>query len=409
MMRAPTVVKTPLCDAWLWRDDVVPAISIQMGWPTGARFDPLGQEGAAALSAALLTEGAGDLDAAAFSDALADKAIELQFWVESDWFGMSIRCLSSALSDAIRLAGMALTAPRFQEDAVGRVRARMVAAARRERENPRRVALRTFLNAYAPGQRIVRPSQGTEEGLANAQVSKPEPLGEVMAVAAGAISPEQLTEALGGLGIRPWTGGYFDPPMLRRVVNFGETRASMAVPQSAICFGGARMLGNDDTAAQIALQVMANGDFGSRLMEAVREKGGLAYGIGAGLLRLDGTEVLIGSTATENARVPETVALIKSEWQRMATGGPTAEELADAVAAMSGSYARQFADTMRASSTLMYARRIGRTPDEVAQRPEILRKVTREETAFVSQRLFDVADLSFAIAGGAAPSGRSAR
>ncbi len=403
MMRAPTVVNTPLCDAWLWRDDAVPAVSIQLGWPTGARFDPLGQEGAAALSAALLTEGAGDLDATAFADALADKAIELQFWAEPDWFGVSLRCLANVLPDAIHLVNLALTAPRFQEDAVSRVRARMVAAARRERENPRRIALRTFLDAYAPGQRIVRRSQGTEDGLANAQISKPEPLGEVLAVAAGAISPEQLTEALGALGLRPWTSGYFDPPMLRRVVNFGEARAEMAVPQSAICFGGARMLGSDDAAAQIALQIMANGDFGSRLMEAVREKGGLAYGIGAGLARFDGVEVLVGSTATENARVPDVMALIKSEWKRMAEGGPTAPEMADTVASMVGTYARQFADTTRASSTLMNARRIGRTPQDVAQRPETLRKITREEATFVSRRLFDVADLSFAIAGGAAP------
>ena len=71
------------------------------------------------------------------------------------------------------------------------------------------------------------------------------------------------------------------------------------------------------------LRILAGGGFTSRLMQSVREQRGLAYGIGAGLDLLFRHGVIVGSVATENARVAETLAVTREEWARMAEGGPT--------------------------------------------------------------------------------------
>ena len=55
--------------AWLVEDHSVPVVSLSWSWPGGAAFDAPGREGTAGLALALLTEGAGDMPAAAFPSA----------------------------------------------------------------------------------------------------------------------------------------------------------------------------------------------------------------------------------------------------------------------------------------------------------------------------------------------------
>ena len=68
--------------------------------PGGASLDPEGREGVAALAAALLTEGAGNLTAPAFQDALRDAAISISFSADRDEFSGNFRCLTDALPEA---------------------------------------------------------------------------------------------------------------------------------------------------------------------------------------------------------------------------------------------------------------------------------------------------------------------
>ena len=125
-----------------------------------------------------------------------------------------------------------------------------------------------------------------------------------------------------------------DLPPLPPFRAFGQTVLPVASPQSAVLFGQDGLAAEDPDweAAQVALRILAGGGFTSRLMIAVREKRGLAYGIGAGLSVLFRRGVIIGSVATENARVAETLAVTREEWARMAAEGPTEAELDDAVA-----------------------------------------------------------------------------
>ena len=69
--------------------------------------------------------------------------------------------------------------------------------------------------------------------------------------------------------------------------------------------------------------ILGGGGFASRLTEEVREKRGLAYGIGTYLTTLDYADLWIGDVATQNARVGQSIDLIRQEWKRMADRGPT--------------------------------------------------------------------------------------
>jgi zinc protease len=175
----------------------------------------------------------------------------------------------------------------------------------------------------------------------------------------------------------------------------------VASPQSAILFGqpGLPVADPDWETAQVVLRVLAGGGFSSRLMEAVRVRRGLTYGIGAGLDVLFGQGVVVGSSSTDNARVAETLAVTREEWARMAAEGPTRAELDDAVAFLTGNLPLQFTDSRRIAGTLLALRRNGRPIDWLNARAERLRALTTAQTTAMAQRLLAPAALSVAIAG----------
>ncbi len=394
--------------AWLVEDHSIPVVAMTWSWRGGAALDPAGAEGTAAMAAALLTEGAGPLRAVDFADALRGEAIGLNFGADRDGFEGGFRSLVEALPEAVRLARLALTEPRLDADAVERVRARATAAARRTLETPRGQAGRAFWAEAYPNHPAGRPAGGTAESLAGidipalrAALARQVHRENLLVVAAGAITPARLAEVMEDLFAPLPAGAPPSLPPLPGFRGFGQSVLPVASPQSAVIFGqdGMDAADPDWEAAQVGLRILAGGGFTSRLMIAVREKRGLAYGIGAGMSVLFRHGVIVGSVATENARVAETLAVTREEWGRFAASGPTQEELDDAVAFLTGSMPLQFSDTRRTAEGLLAMRQNARALDWLAGRPARLRALTRERIAAVATRLLKPEQLAVVVAG----------
>lgn len=394
--------------AWLVEDHAIPVVALSWSWRGGAALDPAGAEGTASMAAALLTEGAGPLAATTFADALRDQAIGLNFGADRDGFEGGFRALSDALPDAVRLARLAMVEPRFDPEAVERVRARAIAAAKRSLETPRGQAGRVFWASAYPGHPAARQSGGTPESLAHIGIPALRTALErqihrhgLLVAAAGAITPARLAEAMEELFAGLPAGAPPVLPPLPPFRDFGRVVLPVASPQSSVVFGQDGLAAEDPDweAAQVALRILAGGGFTSRLMQAVREQRGLAYGIGAGLSVLFRHGVILGTVATENARVAETLAVTREEWARMAASGATGAELADAVAFLTGSLPLQFADTRRTAEGLLAMRQNGRPIGWLAGRPERLRALTTTRIAEVSARLLRPETLAAVVAG----------
>ena len=394
--------------AWLAEDRSVPVVSLAWAWEGGSLLDPDGAEGRAALLSALLTEGAGPLDADGFGDALRDWAIQLGFSSQRDEFGGSVRCLSEALPEAVRLTALALQEPRFDAAAVERVRARAIAAERRTLETPRGVAGRAFWRALFPAHPVGRDAGGTPDSLAALDVpalraAKAQQLraGGLTIAAAGDISAERLAEILPLLfGALP-AGAPPALPPLPQPARFGVRVVAFPGPQSQILFGqpGLAIRDPEWEAAQVLLRILGGGGFSSRLMEEIRVRRGLTYGIGAGLSVIQGEGLISGSVATENARVRETLDVLRAEWRRMAEGGPTAEETGDAIAFLTGSLPLQLSDSRSIAGTLLALQQFGRPIGWLDERPDRLRAITPDRLATLARRLLDPEGLSAVVAG----------
>ena len=402
------VVEAGGVSAWLVEDRAVPVVSVSWSWRGGAALDPPGQEGAAVMAAALLTEGAGPLPATVFADALRDQAIGLSFSADRDGFEGGFRALLPALPEAVRLSALAMAEPRLDEEAVARVRARAVASARRALETPRGQASRAFWAEAFPEHPAGRPSGGTAESVAalpveaiRAALARQVRREGLLVAASGAITEGELAALLPRLFAGLPAGAPPAAPPLPAFRRFGQRVVSVEAPQSSVLFGQAGLPASDPDweAAQVMMRVLAGGGFASRLMQSVREKRGLAYGIGATLDVMFRQAVIVGSVATENARVAETLAVTREEWARMAAEGPTEEEMADAVAYLTGSLPLQFTDSRRVADALLTLRQNDRPLDWFAGRPARLAALGRERVATVARRLLAPAELSVVVAG----------
>jgi zinc protease len=402
------VVEAAGFTAWLAEDHSVPVVSLAWGWDGGAALDPEGQDGTASMLSSLLTEGAGTLDALAFADAARDEAIGVGFDGDRDGFDGSLRALLPALPRAVELARLAMTAPRFDDEAVARVRARAIASARQSLEGPRGRASRAFWAAAYPGHPAGRPASGTAESIAAITVEGMRDVlrrqvhrGGLLVAASGAISGPDLAALLPQLfGSLPEGAPPALPP-LPAFTGFGTQVVPVTASQSSLIFGqqGIAVDDPDWEAAQVLLRIFSGGGFSSRLMHALREERGLTYGIYAGLDSVFKGSALVGSAATANGRVGEALGVLRAEWARMAENGPTEEEMADAVSFLTGSQPLQFTDSRRIAGTLLAMRRNNRPLDWLEQRPARLRAISRDRVAAVAKRLLVPDSLSITIAG----------
>lgn len=392
--------------AWLVEDHSVPVVSLAWAWPGGQANDPAGREGLAGFAAAMLSEGAGELDNVAFADALRDAGIGLSFSAQRDSFDGSLRALSDALPEAVRLARLAMARPRLDAAAVTRVRARAVLGARQALETPAGIARRAFWESAYPGfpagrlstpESLTAVTEAELRGFLAAQMRR----GGVMVAASGAITAAELRALMTELFADLPMGEPAATPPLPALVPFGTVRRENAAPQSTLVFGQDGLMPADPgwEAFQVALRILAGGGFTSRLMRRVREERGLTYGIGAGLDVLFGRGIVVGNVATENAKVGEVWGLIRTAWSEMAAQGPTDEEVAEAVAFLAGSLPLQFTDSRRTASLLLGLRQVGRSPEWLAGRPARLAALDRPTVAAAAQRILRPDGLVLAVAG----------
>src|SRR5438874_1464222 len=153
-------------EAWLAEEHALPMIAFDISLPAGSAYDPADKPGLASATANLLDEGAGDLGADAFKEALESKAIRFTARAERDYIVVSLITLKDNADEAVRLAALAIGHPRFDPPALERVRAELTARLKQEEQNPTRVAVKSWFASWFGQHPYAHPPQGTASGIA---------------------------------------------------------------------------------------------------------------------------------------------------------------------------------------------------------------------------------------------------
>ncbi|MGL5362670.1 MAG: M16 family metallopeptidase [Bosea sp. (in: a-proteobacteria)] len=386
-------------EAWLVEEHALPMIAFEFTFENGSTRDPAGLGGTAYLVSGLIDEGAGDLDSEAFQARLADQAIDLSFSARSDAFSGSMRCLTRHKAEAFALLALALNEPRFDADAVARVKGQVISGLKRAAQNPDSICSDAFFAAAFPSHTYGRPVKGTEASVSAVDTAALRAVSRglfqragLKVVVVGDITADELAKELDAVfGALPMGTARDAITAPMAVSGLGQTHViEMDVPQTVLRFGAPGLLRNDPDfiTATVVNHMLGGSAFTSRLFMEVREKRGLAYGVSSSLFPLREAALHFGGTATKNDRAAESMDVIRAEMAKLAEEGPGEDEISEAKRYLIGSYPLRFDTSPKIAGELMGLATNDLPPEFVGERNSLFAAVTRDEAHRVAQRLY---------------------
>ena len=394
--------------AWLVEEHSIPFVALEIRFRGGTSLDAEGKRGAVNLMTGLIEEGAGDMDARAFARAQESLAASFSFGAGDDSVSVSAQFLTENRDRAIDLLRTALHRPRFDQDALERVRAQVMSGLMSDAKDPGTIAGQTFAKIAYGDHPYGSDGKGTLQSVA--ALSREDIVAAHRGVfardrlyvgAVGDITAEELgmmlDDLLSGL---PATGAPF-PGKADVTIPGGVRVVEFDTPQSVAVFGQKGIERHDDDffAAYVMNQILGAGGFESRLMQEVREKRGLTYGVYSYLVPRDLAAVYMGNVASANDRIAEAISVIRDEWARMAAGGVTEKELEDAKTYLTGAYPLRFDGNSRIAGILVGMQMDELPIDYIATRNDKVNAVTLADIRRVAAELLDPEGLLFVVVG----------
>jgi len=326
----------------------------------------------------------------------------------SDSVSISARFLSENRDDALALLRETIHNPRFDQQAIDRVRRQVISGLKSDAKDPDEIAQATFRGLAFGDHPYGSDGAGTVDSVT--ALTRDDIVAAHKAVfardrlfigAVGDITTEELGLLIDALlGDLPETGAPIPGPA-EVTLTGGVTVVEFETPQSVAVFGQ-RGIEQDDPdffAAYLLNQILGGGSFESRLMDEVREKRGLTYGVYSYLSPRDLAATYLGGVSSANGRIAEAIKVIGEEWAKMAVDGVTPEELDAAKTYLTGAYPLRFDGNARIAS-IMVAMQMQDLPiDYIATRNDKVNAVTLEDVNRVAAELLDPEGLHFVVVG----------
>lgn len=394
--------------AWLVEDHSIPFTALELRFRGGTSLDDPDKRGAVNLMSGLIEEGAGDMDARTYARELEALAASFRYNAGDDSVSISARFLSENRDEVVDLLRTTIHEPRFDQDAVDRVRAQILSGLRSDQTDPNEIAGLTFAQMAYGDHPYGSEGKGTIESVSaltrDDVVAAYEGVfakDRLYVAAVGDITAEELGTLLDTLlGDLPDTG---KPIPGKADVNIpgGVSVVEFDTPQSVALFGQAGIDRDDPDffAAFVLNHILGGGGFESRLMQEVREKRGLTYGVGTYLVPKDLASVYLGTVSSANDRIAEAIGVIRDEWARAATEGVTQEELDDAKTYLTGAYPLRFDGNGQIAGIMVGMQMEGLPIDYIATRNDKVNAVTLEDVNRVAAELLDPDGLHFVVVG----------
>lgn len=383
--------------AWLVEDHNIPFMALEIQFRGGTSLEASDKRGVVNLMAATLEEGAGEMDSRAFAEARDALAASFRFDAGTDSVGVSAQFLTENRDQAIELLREALVNPRFDQDAVDRVREQVLSNLRSNEKDPGTIAAERFDLLAFGDHPYATTGDGTVETVTaltrddvvaahKAALARD----RIFVAAAGDITADELGRLLDRLlGDLPATGAP-QPQDAPWLLPPGITVEDFPSPQSTVFFGQIGIPRDDPDffPAFVLNEILGGGRFTARLMTEVREKRGLTYGIGTYIVNMDHADMILGQFSTSNDKTAEAIKVVKAEWGRIGQEGVSPEELEATKTYLTGSYPLRFDGNGPIARILVGMQMDGMPIDYVTTRNAKVEAVTMDDIKRVATRLF---------------------
>ena len=368
----------------------LPMIDVQISFLAGAAFDPADKPGLAAMTAAMLDQGAGSRDEKAVAETLADIGAQLSSGAGMDSATVSLRTLSDPERrvTAVGLMVDALSQPHFDAAVFKRDQARSIAALKESLTKPQVLSQRAYMAAIYPDHPYGRLT--TPASLSAISRSDLETFWQrhYSAARASIALVGDLTRPEAEALVQQMTANL---PIDQAAVTKGlpapaqtqarTVRVDHPASQAHLLLGMPSVARDDPE--QIALQVgnytLGGGGFVSLLTKAVREDRGYAYSVYSYFdPKLVAGPFTIG-LETKRSQADDALKVVDQVLKDFVSKGPTPAQLKAAQDNIAGGFALRIDSNSKLAANLNVMAFYGLPTDWLEQYPVRVRALTVEQ------------------------------
>ncbi len=268
-------------------DKHLPILNLQLVFKNSGYIQDKNKNGLASLSTKLLNEGTKELGSTKFAQKLEDSAISLHSNIGFETFVIELSSIKEVNDKGLKLLKQLLNDPNYDKDVLEKLKTISVGALKRKEHDFDYIASTNLKKILFKDTPLANPASGTIESISNIKLSdiknflnKTIDLNNLIIVAGGDISFKELSKKLNSLlkNVNADNSNKFQEITISEEV---QTKTIEKDTQQAYIYFGSpfytNVLSNDNYKAKVASFILGGSGFGSRLMEEIRVKRGLAY------------------------------------------------------------------------------------------------------------------------------------
>lgn len=327
-------IKVPL----IFEDDKrLPLTTMQFVFTNSGSVTDKDKAGLAKFSSRIMSEGTKTLGSSAFADALEAKAIHISSSTGKETFVMELGCLIDEFDEGLKYFDALLKDPNLSEDAISKVKTTTVGALSRKENDFDYVASNELKSLMFKGTALAQPSSGTVESVKSIELKDVEKFikenivsSKLIVVIGGDVDIKSAKKKISKI--------ISDMPKGKQntVKNYSvakEPKESLLIKeteQAYIYFGAPYHIqesSEDYYKSRVASFVLGSGGFGSRMMEEIRVKRGLAYSAYSRVSVSKSSSYFSGYLQTKIESLDEAKKTVKEVIADFVKNGITKEEL----------------------------------------------------------------------------------
>ncbi len=378
----------------------LPIVEIHALIKTGSAQDPPDKAGLANLVASLLDEGTTTRTSKQLAEQIDFVGGALESKASEDFTTASARVLKKNVDLGFTLLADMLQRPAFSKQEFERIRMQLLGEMASDNDDPGHIAMKAFNQLVFHGHPYRWPVNGTEETLHKITLAEVQSFygreyspSQIILTIVGDITVEQataLTQAHFGAwkkGAAPTRNIKSPSPVERRTVQLIEKDLT----QSTIVLGhgGISRTHPDFYSITVMNYILGAGGFSSRLMDSIRDKQGLAYGIMSHFdaRQLSGSFWVNLQTKTETTN--QAINGVLSEIKSIRDAPVSDQELAEAKSYLVGSFPLRFDSTAKLANVLAQVEFYGLGFEYFSDYQKWIDRVTKEDVQRVAKQYLD--------------------
>ena len=318
-------------------DKRLPLVTMQFIFENSGSIADGSKAGLAKFSSRVMNEGTKKLGSSKFAELLESKAIHISASTGKETFVLELGCLKEEFSEGLKYFGMLLSEPNLSQDAVKKVKTTTLGSLARKENDFDYIASNELKALLFNDSVLANPSSGTiesvkeislkdvKEFLSNNLVSS-----KLIVAVGGDVDLESSKDKISKI-IELLPKGKASKPEKYEASGDAKEKIVLKETQQAYIYFGSpydiSVNSQDYYKARVATFILGAGGFGSRLMEEIRVKKGLAYSAYARLSVTKSSSYMSGYLQTKLESLKDAKETVKYVVEDFVKNGVTEDEL----------------------------------------------------------------------------------